>query len=280
MSDALDARDTMPRMIDVLREAVDRVAVSGCESPRHEVELLLADVLGANGATPDLSSDVALTPEQASRLEEYVRRREQHEPVAYILGRCEFHGIELAVDERVLIPRKETELVVDVALDLPQGARVHEVGTGCGAISLALLNARPDLQVTASDISEDAAAVARANADRLGLPLEVTVAPGVPAAIRDEGRDMLLANLPYLTSETMTTRPKDLAFEPDVALHEGSGDDGLGVIRSVLAEVPSGWRVAFEHDTHHGAAVREMLRDARTHQDYMGGDRVTVGTAP
>jgi release factor glutamine methyltransferase len=270
----------MPRMIDVLREAVDRVAMSGCESPRHEVELLLADVLGSNGATPDLSSDVALTPEQANRLEEYVRRRERHEPVAYILGRCEFHGIELEVDERVLIPRKETELVVDVALDLPDGARVHEVGTGCGAISLALLTARPDLQVTASDISEDAAAVARANAGRLGLPLEVTVAPGVPAAVRDAGRDMLLANLPYLTSETMTTRPKDLAFEPDVALHEGSGDDGLGVIRSVLAEVPSGWRVAFEHDTHHGSAVRGMLRDARTHQDHMGGDRVTVGTAP
>jgi release factor glutamine methyltransferase len=276
----LDTPDTILRMIDVLREAVDRVAASGCGSPQHEVGLLLAGVLGTNGATPDLDSDVALTPEQTAALEEYVRRREQHEPVAYILGRAEFHGIELEVDERVLIPRKETELVVDVALDLPQGASVHEVGTGCGAISLALLTARPDLRVTASDISEEAAEVARANAGRLGLPLEVTVAAGLPQAVRDEGRDMVLANLPYLTSETMTTRPKDLAFEPDVALHEGSGDDGLGVIRAVLAEIPAGWRVAFEHDTHHGPTVREMLRDATTHEDYMGGERVTVGTAP
>jgi release factor glutamine methyltransferase len=241
---------------------------------------MLADVLGTNGATPDLGTDITLTPEQTSALEAYVRRRERHEPVAYILGRVEFHGIELEVDERVLIPRKETELVVDVALDLPQGARVHEVGTGCGAISLALLTARPDLEVTASDISEEAAEVARANALRLGLPLEVSVGPGLPQAVRDEGRDMVLANLPYLTSETMTTRPKDLDYEPDVALHEGSGDDGLGVIRSVLAEIPSGWRVAFEHDTHHGQTVREMLRDATTHEDYMGGERVTVGTAP
>jgi release factor glutamine methyltransferase len=272
--------DTIRRMIDVLREAVDRVAASGCGSPQHEVELMLADVLGTNGATPDLGTDITLTPEQTSALEAYVRRRERHEPVAYILGRVEFHGIELEVDERVLIPRKETELVVDVALDLPQGARVHEVGTGCGAISLALLTARPDLEVTASDISEEAAEVARANALRLGLPLEVSVGPGLPQAVRDEGRDMVLANLPYLTSETMTTRPKDLDYEPDVALHEGSGDDGLGVIRSVLAEIPSGWRVAFEHDTHHGQTVREMLRDATTHEDYMGGERVTVGTAP
>lgn len=264
---------------DAVREAVETIAAAGIEDPRAEVELLVADALGTNGSTPDLDSELDLTPEQEQAILERVRRRAQREPIAYILGRCQFRQIEVAVDERVLIPRKETEQLVDTALDLPEGARVHEVGTGCGAIALALLNERPDLHVTASDISADAAEVARANAQRLKIDLEVIVEAGVPQAIRDESVDLMIANLPYLTEDSLQLRPKDLDYEPDVALAEGSGSDGLGVIRSVLSETPSGWRVALEHDNHHGATVRDMLVDAQTLTNYVGEQRITVGTA-
>jgi release factor glutamine methyltransferase len=180
----------------------------------------------------------------------------------------------------VLIPRRETGLLVEVAAELPEGARVHEIGTGSGAIALALLNKRPDLKVTASDLSPEAAEVARENAERLGIDLEVTVEEGLPDEDLDQQIDLVLANLPYVTDSTIFERSPEIRREPKIAVTGDCGEDGLGVIRGVLAEIPSGWRVAFEHDTHHGPTMREMLGDATTLTDYMGGERVTVGTAP
>src|SRR4051794_32108642 len=123
---------------------------------------------------------------------ERIRRRVLREPVAYILGRKPFRHIELAVDPRVLIPRPETELLVEAALELPAGARVHEVGTGSGAVALALRDERPDLHITASDVSPDAVAVARAN----GLS-ETFVQDGLPG----EHFDLVVANLPYVRED-------------------------------------------------------------------------------
>ena len=157
---------------------------------------------------------------------------------------------------------------------------MHEVGTGSGAIALALLSERPDLRVTASDLSPEAAEAARENAERLGLELEVSVAEGLPDAVLDEDVDMVLANLPYVTDETIFDRSPEIRREPRIAVTGDCGEDGLGVIRGLIAETPSGWQVAFEHDTHHGPAMREMLRDATTMTDYMGGERVTVGVRP
>jgi release factor glutamine methyltransferase len=261
--------------------AAEQIAAAGCDEPRSDAEALVADALGIDPAemlARDGSGEVP--PEVARAIEETVGRRAEHEPLAYILGRESFRGIEVAVDERVLIPRRETGLLVEAAGELPPGARVHEIGTGSGAVALALLSERPDLRVSASDLSPDAAEVARENAGRLGIDLEVTVEEGLPDALLEQDVDMVLANLPYVTDSTIFERSPEIRREPRIAVTGDCGEDGLGVIRGVLAEIPSGWQVAFEHDTHHGPALREMLHEASTMTDYMGGERVTVGVVP
>ncbi len=258
-------------------KAAETIAAAGCEQPRADAEALVANALGI--AVEQLSADGSgeLSTELAATIEERVARRAEHEPLAYILGHQRFQGIDVAVDSRVLIPRRETGLLVEVAAELPEGARVHEIGTGSGAVALALLNKRPDLRVSASDLSPEAAAVARENAERLGIGLEVSVEEGLPDGLLDEPVDMVLANLPYVTDATIFDRSPEIQREPRIAVTGDCGEDGLGVIRGVLGELPSGWRAAFEHDTHHGPTMREMLEEARTLTDYMGGERVTVG---
>lgn len=261
-----------------IEAATEAIAAAGCEEPRADAEALVADALGIDTAELPADGDGEVSAELVAAIRQRVSRRAEHEPLAYILGHEEFRGIDIAVDDRVLIPRRETGLLVEVAAKLPEGARVHEVGTGSGAVALALLNERPDLRVTASDLSPEAVDVAHENAARLGLDLEVTVDEGLPEALREADIDMVLANLPYVTDSTIFERSPEIRREPRIAVTGDCGEDGLGVIRGVLAEIPSGWRVAFEHDTHHGPALREMLSDAETLRDHMDGERVTVGT--
>ncbi len=259
---------------DALDAAVPAIAAAGCDTPRLDAEVLIADALGVERVALYAEPALKITGAQARVIGERVRRRVAREPVAYILGRKGFRGIELMVDRRVLIPRPETELLVEVALELPQGARVHEVGTGSGAVALALLHERPDLTVSASDVSPLAVDVARANAARLGLSLPVERTRGLP---RGEW-DLVLANLPYVREdEWAELQPEITRYEPRDALV--SGRDGLDAIRSLVDETPAGTRLALEHADGQAAAVRALLREPETRRDLGGRERVTIGWA-
>jgi release factor glutamine methyltransferase len=262
----------------VLDAAAERLAAAGVENARADAEILVADAMGVKPEELSVESAGEIPADALAAIEERVARRVEREPMAYILGRAPFRGLEVAVDERVLWPRRETELLVEVGVELPEGARVHEVGTGSGAIALALLAERPDLRVTASDLSPEAVEAARENAERLGIDLDVSVATGIPDGL--EGVDLVIANLPYVTDSTIFERSPEIQKEPRIAVTGSCGEDGLGVIRGLIEETPSGWKLAMEHDTHHGPTMREMLRDATTLQDYEGDERVTVGFAP
>jgi release factor glutamine methyltransferase len=262
-----------------IEAAAEAFRAAGCDEPLADARAIVADVLRMEVEQLARCENARLVPELAERVEQRVRRRVAREPLAYILGRVRFREVELEVDERVLIPRRETGLLVDVAIELPRGARVHEVGTGSGAVALALMSERPDLRVTASDLSADAVAVARTNAVRLGLPLAVKRLAGLPARFR-EPVDLVLANLPYVTEETIDLRSPEIRREPHLAVTGACGPDGLGVIRGLVEEAPPGMRLALEHDTHHGPAMRGMLADATTLLDHEGEERVTVGWAP
>jgi release factor glutamine methyltransferase len=255
-------------MAAALVAATRRLTDAGCDTPRLDAELLM----GVDRAELVLRPDSPVPPEFESR----VARRAAREPVAYILGRRAFRHLELEVDPRVLIPRPDTETLVEVALDLlPPCARVHDVGTGSGCVALALKDERPDLVVTASDTSAGAVEVARSNAERLGLDVPFSVARGLPAG----AYDLVVANLPYVRAgEWAGLAPEIRLFEPRDALV--SGADGLDAIRELVGGAPAGTRLALEHAPAQAAAVRALLRAARTVRDLAGRDRVTTGTVP
>jgi release factor glutamine methyltransferase len=271
----------MTRTVALARDAVaaaaDSLRAAGCDTPRLDAEVLVAAAAGLERLELLARPDAGLEPAASRTAMEWIRRRARREPVAYILGRAPFRRIELAVDRRVLIPRPDTELLVEVAAELaPPGGRVHDVGTGSGAVALALADERPDLTVSASDRSPPAAAVASENARRLGLPVPVAEGAGLPEPPRP--LDLVVANLPYVREDEWAgLEPEIREYEPREALVAGA--DGLDEIRALVAAAPAGQLLALEHAPGQAEVVRALLDGAETRRDLAGRERVTTGVA-
>jgi release factor glutamine methyltransferase len=245
---------------EALTAATDALAAAGVESPRLDSEIMLADASGCSRTRLVAGPGDPVDGKAARRFGLMVRRRIQREPVAYILGSKGFRHIELEVDPRVLVPRPETELLVDVALELSPHT-VLDVGTGSGAIALAVADELPGAQVTGVDVSLEALAVARANALRLGLGERVRLAPA-PA----EGEfDLVLANLPYVREEEWEhLAPEITRHEPRGALV--AGPTGLEAIDELLGSIADGRlrtsAIALEVGAGQAPTVAELARRA------------------
>lgn len=261
---------------DAIAAAADSLRAAGCETPRLDAEVLVAAAAGLDRLELVADVDAGLEPAAARTLMGWVRRRARREPVAYILGCKPFRRIEVEVDSRVLIPRPETGLLVEVAIELaPPGGRVHDVGTGSGAVALAIKDERPDLTVTASDRSPAAVDVTRRNAERLGIDVQARIETGLPAG----EYDLVVANLPYVREDEWEgLAPEITGYEPRDALL--AGEDGLDEIRTLVSEAPRGTFLALEHAPGQAESVRGMLVEALSRPDLAGHDRVTVGRVP
>jgi release factor glutamine methyltransferase len=287
---------------EALGSATDALTAAGVDGARFDAELLLAEATGRDRAVLAADPDAAVDPSAARRFGEMVRRRLRREPVAYIVGRRGFRHLELAVDRRVLIPRPETEMLVELALELAPES-VLDVGTGSGAIALALADELPGCRVTAADTSTAALEVARANAARLGLAdrvefLEGTLPQG-PVEL-----DLVLANLPYVPEgDWLSLQPEITRWEPREALL--AGPDGLDAYRELIPRLSPERRslassryaatseastagnfgvgaVGLEVGEEQAEAVGAMLAEAgfdhvETRSDLGGIERVVVG---
>lgn len=276
----------MNSLREILRTAAARLHAAGSSSPRADAEYLLKHVLKKDLFWLRVHEEVRLAEPDEQRFNELLRRRLHGEPVAYITGTRGFWSLDLQVNTSTLIPRPETELLVEFALEklpLDQPLRVLDLGTGSGAIALAVKTERPVSTVTAVDASQPALDVAAANADRLELDIELLHSDWF-SALQGRQFDLLLANPPYIAPDDAHVGQGDLRFEPLSALV--ASDAGLRDIRRIVAAAPAhlagdGW-LALEHGYDQGAAVRALLEeggftDVATRVDTGGQERVSCG---
>ena len=274
---------TVARALDRARTALE--AASG--TARLDAEVLLAQALGWSRSRLLAHPGASLDPARARRFEALVERRRGGEPIAYITGRREFWSLEFAVTPDTLIPRPETEHLVEAVLGAvppDAAATIADVGTGAGAVAVALARERPRSLVLGSDRSPAAVAVARANAARLGAGNASFIVADACAALAPDGWDVIVSNPPYVAESDPHLAAGDVRFEPREALV--AGPRGLTMLETLARQGPArlmdgGWLV-LEHGRDQGPAVRALLAGAglgtiETIRDLAGNERVTRG---
>jgi release factor glutamine methyltransferase len=257
---------------------------------RLDAELLLAAALGKPRSFLHTWPERIVSSEAALVFDGYLQRRRTGEPVAYILGLQGFWNIDLEVAPHTLIPRPETEMLVETALELLPGAIAHrllDLGTGTGAIALSLAKDRPQWTLTAVDRVEEAVELAERNRQRLHLNNARVLQSHWFSAVDDQRFDLILSNPPYIASNDPHLVEGDVRFEPSSALV--SGDDGLDDLRLIVSQAPAhleagGW-LLLEHGYDQGAAVRELLdrhgfEQIQTRRDLGDHERITFGRVP
>ena len=272
-------------VVEVLGLTSAYLAARGYESPRLEAELLLGNVLGLGRLELYLHHDRPLEPSELDALRGLLRRRAAGEPIAYLTGRAGFRRLSLHSDARALVPRPETEVLVELALArLPDGGRLLDLGTGSGAIALAVAVERPDAVVTAVDSSTAALALAAENRALLGLERVELLASDLFAALSGRTFDVVAANLPYVADDDPRVEPGVRAFEPAAALF--AGPDGLDLIRRAVDDAPDhlvpGGSLVLELDGGQAPAVKALMEhrgfaEAAAERDLTGRLRFVVG---
>jgi len=288
MSPASDETTASPTRRVLLDRAVQRLGAANRDAPRRAAEWLLTDVLGCDRGQLYAHPERPVAPTDARRFEEMVARCADGEPLQHVLGYTSFRGLRIQVSRAVMVPRPETEEVVEAALEAIEDVErphVLDVGTGSGCIALAIEHERPDAEVQAWDVSADALAVARANAKQLGLDVDFSE---VDLFNKDVGTqltapvDLLVSNPPYIPDDEAESLPPVVRdYDPDVALF--SGDDPLRFYRALAARVSDlcvpGAALVFEtHADYADAAARvlekEGLDDVRVQNDLSGRPRI------
>ncbi len=271
--------------MSTVRELLQASVAAGDADGRHEVELLLMHALDRARAWLFANGGSEVDDAMTARFAALLQSRRDGQPIAYLVGQRGFWTLDLAVDANVLIPRADTELLVELALEhltLDADCAIADLGTGSGAIALALATERPHAQVLASDISAGALDVARSNAARLDIGNVRFVQGDWYLALEGQRFDVIVSNPPYIASGDEHLQRGDLRFEPLIAL--ASGSDGLDALRRIIADAPRhlrppGW-LLLEHGFDQGSAVRALLADARftqieTMRDLSGHERVS-----
>lgn len=266
----------------------DYLGRKGADSPRTDADVLLADALGIDRLRLLLDFDKPLAPEELASYRQRIERRAAGEPTAYILGRKEFRSREFLVDQRVLIPRPETEELVTLALrDLPEGARVLDLCAGSGCVGLSIAAERSDVQVDLVELDPGAAEVAQANLLALELEDRCRILVGDLFAPVQEGPpyQAIVSNPPYVLREELSTLSREVQREPSLALD--GGVDGLDIVRRIAVgakeRIVEGGRVSLELGLDQAAAAADLFlragfRDAHAEEDFTRRERFLVAT--